>query len=220
MNEKQKLDELYAEIALCEVYADRPKGDVCLLAVSKTYEKEQIEPYLMLGHQNFGENRVQESLGKWPDLLEKYPQTRLHLIGPLQSNKAAQAVKLFDSIHTLDRVSLVDEIANQEQKQGKVLQKFIQVNVGDEAQKAGVALSELEALFVYATQKSALDICGFMCIPPFENNPSPYFALLAKLAKEFGLPCLSMGMSADFRQAITLGATHIRVGSVLFGKRV
>jgi hypothetical protein len=201
------------------VHARRDRGDVTLVAVSKTYAADAIEPAITAGQRIFGENRVQEAKAKWPPLRERYGDLELHLIGPLQSNKTREAVALFDAIHTLDRVSLAAALAREIEKQGRSPRLFVEVNTGAEAQKAGV-LPEDTDLFVRACRDTyGLTVSGLMCIPPAAEPPAPHFALLAKIARRNGLPMLSMGMSADFTTAIEFGATHVRVGSAIFGAR-
>jgi pyridoxal phosphate enzyme (YggS family) len=199
------------------------RSDVTLIAVSKTMPAERIAPVLEAGQVAFGENYVQEAAGKWPELKALGHRVELHLIGPLQSNKARQAVGLFDVIHTLDRASLArelaKEIARERDMTGRVPRLLVQVNTGEEPQKGGVAPAELPAFLDLCREAHGLAIAGLMCIPPVEDPPSPHFALLATLAKAHGLPLLSMGMSSDFEQAIMLGATHVRVGSAIFGAR-
>lgn len=207
------------EIAFAVDKEGRNAVDVNLVVVSKTFAGEDIEPILAQGARVFGENRVQEAQGKWPDLCEKYENVELHLIGPLQSNKTAEAVALFDVIHTIDRKKIADTIAAEQVKQDKQLKLFIQVNIGDEPQKSGIALAELAAFYEYCTDEKGLNIIGLMCIPPAQHDSGPYFALLHKHAKQLNLKELSMGMSADFKTAIRLGATYIRVGSAIFGQR-
>jgi pyridoxal phosphate enzyme (YggS family) len=204
--------------AVCKNY-DRDEKAVTLIGVSKTFSQEAIRPFLKAGLQDFGENRVQESLAKWPELKKKYPTVRLHLIGPLQSNKAAEAVGLFDVIHTVDRPKIARVLGQEMERQQRVLPCFLQVNIGDEPQKAGVSLDDLNDLYDYAVKKCGLEITGLMCIPPVDKEPYPYFALLKQKADILGVKHLSMGMSSDYDQAIAMGATHIRVGSALFGQR-
>lgn len=195
----------------------REPDAVTLIAVSKTHPAEAIEPLLAIGQRDFGENRVQETAAKWPALRERYPDTRLHLIGQLQSNKADEAVALADAIHAVDRLSLVAALARAMDKAGRRPACFIQVNIGDEAQKGGCAVADLPALLGEA--RGVLPVAGLMCLPPADVEAAPYFALLAKLARDHGLDGLSMGMSDDFETAAMLGATHVRVGSALFGAR-
>ena len=194
-------------------------GDTVLIAVSKTFDAEHILPALKAGHRVFGENRVQESQGKWPGLKKTYPDTELHLIGPLQSNKAADAVALFDVIHTVDREKIAKALAAEMKKQNRRLPVFIQVNTGSEPQKAGVLPTEADAFIANCVQEIGLNVIGLMCIPPFEEDPAPHFTKLREIAKKHSLPHLSMGMSSDFEVALTHGATHIRVGSAIFGGR-
>ncbi len=193
-----------------------------LIAVSKTHPAERIEPLLEQGQRVFGENRVQEAQGKWPALREAYPDAELHLIGQLQSNKADDAVELFDCIHSLDRPSLLKALKKAMDKAGKRVPCFVQVNIGDEEQKGGVAIADLPD-FLARVREAGIPLAGLMCLPPADIEPAPFFAFLAKLADENGLGSprigLSMGMSGDYETAIMLGATHIRVGTALFGKR-
>ena len=187
--------------------------------MSKTFDAEHILPALQAGHRVFGENRVQESLSKWPALKETYSDTELHLIGPLQSNKAADAVALFDVIHTVDREKIAKALATEMKKQERRLPVFIQVNTGSEPQKAGVLPKDADAFIAACVQEIGLDVIGLMCIPPFDEDPVPHFMLLQELAKKHALPHLSMGMSSDFELALKYGATHVRVGSAIFGGR-
>jgi len=188
-----------------------------LIAISKTHPAEAIEPLIVAGQRVFGENRVQEAQGKWPALRERYPDIRLALVGQLQSNKAADAVALFDEIHSVDRASLIVALAKA-MESGRRPDCFVQVNIGDEPQKGGCAIADLPGLLAEA-RAAGLPIVGLMAVPPLEVEPAPYFALLAKLARDNGLTGLSMGMSGDYPTAVTLGATHVRVGSALFGAR-
>lgn len=212
------LDAIRAGIAQAAKTAGRAPGDVTLIAVSKTHDAPAIEPLLAAGHRVFGENRVQEAAAKWPALRAAYPDVALHLVGQLQSNKADEAVALFDAIHSVDRPSLVAALAKAMDKAGRRPVCFVQVNIGDEAQKGGCAIDDLPGLLGQA-KAVGLPIAGLMCVPPADVEPAPYFALLAKLARDHGLDRLSMGMSADYPTAVTLGATHVRVGSALFGAR-
>jgi pyridoxal phosphate enzyme (YggS family) len=205
-------------IARAAVIAGRKPAEVTLIAVSKTHPVEAIEPLLEQGQRVFGENRVQEAAEKWPALRERYPDVALHLIGQLQSNKAADAVALFDSIHAVDRPSLVKALGKAMDESGRRPDCFLQVNIGDEPQKGGCAIAELPAL-LEAARTAGLPVAGLMCLPPADVEPAPYFALLAKLARDHGLTELSMGMSDDFETAVTIGATHVRIGSALFGAR-
>lgn len=198
--------------------AQRRAGDVCLIAVSKTHEADAIRPLITAGQRHFGENRVQEAAAKWPALRAETPGVTLHLIGQLQSNKAEDAVALFDAIHSVDRPSLVAALGKACAKAGRQPQLFVQVNVGDEAQKGGCAIADLPAL-LDAAKNAGLAIDGLTAIPPADIEPAPYFALLDELAERHGLPLRSMGMSGDFETAVMLGATHVRVGTALFGER-
>ncbi|WP_299783928.1 YggS family pyridoxal phosphate-dependent enzyme [uncultured Marivita sp.] len=213
------LTDITARIAKAAREADRDPADVTLIAVSKVQPNERVEAVLKEGHRSFGENRVQEAAGKWPDFRETYDGIDLHLIGPLQSNKARQAFELFDVIHTLDRPKLAKTFARLAQEMGHCPPLFIQVNTGEEPQKAGIAPADTDA-FVEECRALDLPVQGLMCIPPVDETPSLHFALLRKLADRNGLSQMSMGMSDDFEQAIAFGATHIRVGSALFGARV
>jgi PLP dependent protein len=208
-----------AEIAEACKLAGRERGSVELVAVSKTFDRTAIEPVLRAGQRCFGENRVQEAKAKWPDILRAHPGTTLHLIGPLQSNKAKDAVALFDAIHSVDRPSICEALAKEIEKQGRHPTLFVQINTGDEPQKAGVSPAEADAFIARCRSDFGLTISGLMCIPPVDEAPAPHFALTAKIAARNGLKSLSMGMSADFQTAIRLGATHVRVGSAIFGAR-
>jgi len=199
--------------------AGRAVSDISLIAVSKVQPLDRIEAVLDAGHRIFGENRVQEAQGKWPALKERFPGVALHLIGPLQSNKARSAMELAEAIHTVDRPKLVTTLARLAQELGRCPELFVQVNTGAEPQKAGVLPAEADAL-VAACRSEDLPVAGLMCIPPVDEAPSLHFALLARIAERNGLSGLSMGMSADFEPAIALGATHVRVGSAIFGERV
>ncbi len=213
------LSAIQTNIARMCAIAGRAGDAVQLVAVSKTHGAEAIMPLLEAGQRVFGENRVQEAQGKWPALKAEFPDIELHLIGPLQSNKAADAVALFDVIETLDRDSLVAALAKEMHKQNKHPKLFVQVNTGEEPQKAGLPPRDVAAFVELCRTNYGLSIEGLMCIPPAEQLAAPHFALLQKMAGELGLPLLSMGMSADYEQAIMLGATHVRVGSALFGAR-
>ena len=206
-------------IAAAERAAGREPGSVTLVAVSKTFGAPVIRPLIEAGHRVFGENRVQEAQAKWPALRERYPQVALHLVGQLQSNKADEAVALFDAIHSLDRPSLVPALARAMDKAGRQVPCFVQVNIGAEEQKGGVALAGLPALLAEA-RAAGMPLAGLMCVPPLDIEPAPFFALLDKLARDHGLEGRSMGMSSDFETAVMLGATHVRVGTALFGTRV
>ena len=192
---------------------------VTLIAVSKTFDAEAIEPVIAAGHKVFGENRVQEAKAKWPALKAAHPDIELHLIGPLQSNKAKEAVALFDAIHTLDRPSLCSALAKEITRQNRRPLLFAEINTGAEAQKAGVLPEEADAFLRACRGDYGLEISGLMCIPPIEEAPAPHFALTAKIARRNGLKLLSMGMSADYALAVQFGATHVRVGSAIFGER-
>jgi len=217
-NPAQRLADIRTEMAKAGKIAQRSPDDVALIAVSKTRSADEIRPLLEAGHRHFGENRVQEAATKWPELRAAYPDIQLHLIGQLQSNKADDAVALFDCIHSLDRMSLLTALSKAMNKAGKQLPCFIQVNIGEEEQKGGCAIAELPEL-LDAAKVEGIDVIGLMCIPPADVEPAPYFALLAELAARHGLEQLSMGMSDDFATAIQLGSTHIRVGTALFGAR-
>lgn len=206
-------------VARAEKEAGRPAGSVELVAVSKTFEADSIRPVLEAGQRVFGENRVQEAQGKWPVLRETFPGITLHLIGPLQSNKAADAVAFFDVIETVDREKIAAELAKEIARQNKAPRLYVQVNTGLEEQKAGVDPREAAAFVARCRETHGLAIEGLMCIPPFDQPPGPHFALLEKLAKEADVEKLSMGMSADFEKAIPFGATSVRVGSAIFGVR-
>ncbi|KXG85722.1 YggS family pyridoxal phosphate-dependent enzyme [Agrobacterium bohemicum] len=199
--------------------AGRKAGSVSLVAVSKTFDGDAIQPVIDCGQRTFGENRVQEAQGKWPALKEKTAGIELHLIGPLQSNKAADAVALFDVIETVDREKIAKALAEEVKKQGRALRFYVQVNTGLEPQKAGIDPRETVAFVAMCRDELALNVEGLMCIPPADENPGPHFALLAKLAGECGLEKLSMGMSGDFETAVEFGATSVRVGSAIFGTR-
>lgn len=214
-----RLTEVQARIAAAAREANRDPASVHLVAVSKTFGADDIRPVIEAGQRVFGENRVQEAAGKWPALRERFPDLEVHLIGPLQSNKAREAVALFDVFHAIDRAKIAEAIAAEMARQSKSMKLFIQVNTGEEPQKAGVLPKEAEALVRLCREQLKLPVCGLMCIPPVDDEPALHFAFLAKLAREFGLPELSMGMSADFETAIALGATYVRVGSQIFGHR-
>ena len=199
--------------------ARRDRASVTLIAVSKTFNADAIAPVIGAGQRVFGENRVQEAKAKWPGLMSAFPGIVLHLIGPLQSNKAKEAVALFDAIHSVDRPSVCEALAKEIVSQNRRPQLFVQLNTGEEPQKAGVAPAEADAFIASCREKYGLEISGLMCIPPVDDAPAPHFALTAKIAARNGLKNLSMGMSADFATAIQFGATHIRVGSAIFGVR-
>jgi pyridoxal phosphate enzyme (YggS family) len=213
------LDHVRAEIARACREADRAAESVTLVAVSKTFEAEAIEPAIAAGQRVFGENRVQEAKRKWPPLLERDQGIELHLIGPLQSNKAKEAVALFDAIHSVDRESLCEALAKEISKQARNPLLFVQINTGAEPQKAGVLPEQADGFLRSARERFGLTIAGLMCIPPLEEPPGAHFALTATIAKRNGLKLLSMGMSADFATAIAMGATHVRIGSAIFGTR-
>ena len=214
----ERLAAVRAAITRAAVLARRPAEEVTLVAVSKTHPAEAIRPLIEAGQRVFGENRVREAQIKWPALKAEYPDVRLHLIGRLQSNKAEDAVALFDAIHSVDRPSLVAALGAAMERSGRRPDCFIQVNIGEEPQKGGCAPAELPAL-IEQCAAAGLPLAGLMATPPLELEPAPYFALLAKLARRHGLPGLSMGMSADYETAVTIGATHVRVGTALFGER-
>ena len=213
------LEQVRAEIARACRDAGRDVAAVTLVAVSKTFGPEAIAPVIAAGQRVFGENRVQEAKGKWPPLLERHAGIQLHLIGPLQSNKAKEAVALFDAIHSVDRPSLCAALAKEIAAQNRHPQLFVQINTGEEPQKAGIAPGEADAFVAACRKDYGLEISGLMCIPPVDEAPGPHFALTAKIAARNGLANLSMGMSADFATAIQFGATHVRVGSAIFGHR-
>jgi pyridoxal phosphate enzyme (YggS family) len=213
------LAEINARIRAAELAADRPTGSVRLIAVSKTVDAALIRPVIQAGQLDFGENWVQEAKGKWPVLKKETPGLALHLIGPLQSNKAREAVALFDVIHTVDRDRLATALAVEIGRAGRSPRLLVQVNTGSEAQKAGVVPEDADAFVGRCREVHGLTIDGLMCIPPLGEAPAPHFALLAKIAKRLGLKSLSMGMSGDFETAIAFGATDIRVGSAIFGER-
>ena len=214
-----RLENVRGEIAKAARVASRDPASVTLVAVSKTFGAEEIEPVLDAGHLVFGENRVQEAKAKWPPLRALYPGLELHLIGPLQSNKAREAVALFDAIHTIDRPKIAGAIAEEMAKQGRGLKLFVEINTGGELQKAGVLPEEADQFLAQCRSEFGLTIAGLMSIPPAEEAPAPHFALLHKIAKRNGLANLSMGMSADFASAISFGATHVRIGTAIFGER-
>jgi len=213
------LEHVRAELARACRDARRDPAEVTLVAVSKTFGADAIEPVIAAGQRVFGENRVQEAKAKWPPLLSKHAVIELHLIGPLQSNKAKEAVALFDAIHSVDRASLCEALAKEIEKQQRHPILFAEINTGAESQKAGVLPQDADAFLAACREKYGLKISGLMCIPPLDEAPGPHFALTAKIAKRNDLKLLSMGMSADFATAIALGATHIRVGSAIFGER-
>ncbi|MEL6518449.1 MAG: YggS family pyridoxal phosphate-dependent enzyme [Pseudomonadota bacterium] len=213
------LSEITTRIAAAEAKAGRASGSTTLIAISKVQPLERVDAVLSQGHRIFGENRVQEAAGKWPDFRQRYEGINLHLVGPLQSNKTRQAMELFDAIHTVDRPKLAKSIARIAQEIGTCPDVFLQINTGEEPQKAGALPADADALVAEARALD-LPVKGLMCIPPIDEEPSLHFALLAKIAERNGLAGLSMGMSGDFESAIALGATHVRVGSAIFGARV
>lgn len=218
MQADDSLAAIRGRIAHAAKLARRDAADVTLIAVSKTHPAEAIAPLLAAGQRDFGENRVQEAQAKWPALKEQYPDARLHLIGQLQSNKAAEAVALADVIHAVDRMSLVTALAKAMDAQDRRPACFLQVNIGAEPQKGGCGIAEVPALLA-AARAADLPIIGLMCLPPAGVEAAPYFALLAKMARDHGISGLSMGMSDDFETAVMIGATHVRIGSALFGAR-
>lgn len=218
-NASQRLAAVRGAIERAEADAGRARGSAQLIAVSKTFPAEDAEALIRAGQRVFGENRVQEAKGKWPALKDAHPDVALHLIGPLQSNKTKEAVALFDAIHTVDREKIAASIAAECAAQGRNPLLFVQVNTGEEPQKAGISPREAIAFVTRCREVHGLKIEGLMCIPPVEDAPGPHFALLKTLAAEAGVPGLSMGMSADFEIAVGFGATHVRVGSALFGTR-
>jgi pyridoxal phosphate enzyme (YggS family) len=199
--------------------ARRDRASVTLIAVSKTFEADAIVPVIEAGQRVFGENRVQEAKAKWPELISAHPGATLHMIGPLQSNKAREAVALFDAIHSVDRSSICEALAREISSQSRQPELFVQINTGEEPQKAGIVAAEADGFIAACREKYGLSISGLMCIPPVDEAPAPHFALTAKIAARNGLKNLSMGMSADFAIAIQFGATHVRVGSAIFGHR-
>jgi len=213
------LSKVRDEIARACAEARRDPAAVTLVAISKIFGTEAIEPIIAAGQRVFGENRVQEAKAKWPALKERYPGIELHLVGPLQSNKAKGAVALFDAIHSVDRASLAEALSKEIAKQGRTPTLFVEVNTGAEPQKAGVLPEETDAFLTRCSESYGLAISGLMCIPPAHEPPAPHFALTAKIARRNGLALLSMGMSADFLVAIEFGATHVRVGTAIFGER-
>ena len=213
------LARVRAEIARACAEAKRDSASVTLVAISKTFGAEAIEPVLSQGHRVFGENRVQEARAKWPPLRERYPDVQLHLVGPLQSNKAKEAVQFFDAIHAVDRPSLCAALAKEIDKQARAPVLFVEINAGAEPQKSGVLPEAADAFLEQCRGTYGLAIAGLMCIPPLNEAPAPHFALTAKIAARNGLKLLSMGMTADFALAIRFGATHVRVGTAIFGAR-
>jgi pyridoxal phosphate enzyme (YggS family) len=214
-----RLEQVRARICEAAESCGRTGDDITLVAVSKTHPVDRIAAALAAGHRVFGENRVQEAWSKFPDLKAEHPDLALHLIGPLQTNKARDAVRLFDVIETLDRPKLARSLAGEMDKQDRRPLCFVEVNTGEEPQKSGILPGETDAFVALARDELGLPVAGLMCIPPFDEEPSPHFALLREIAKRNDLPCLSMGMSGDFEIAIRFGATHVRVGTAIFGPR-
>lgn len=214
-----RLDAVRADIDRACRDAGRAPGSVALVAVSKTFGADAIEPVIRAGQRLFGENRVQEAKAKWPPLQAQYPDIELHLIGPLQSNKAREAVALFDAIHSLDRPSLAEALAKEIARQGRTPLLFVEINTGGEPQKAGVLPEQADAFLRDCKDKYGLRVSGLMCLPPADEPPGPHFALTAKIARRNELNLLSMGMSADFDAAIAMGSTHVRIGTAIFGAR-
>lgn len=219
MSVTQNLASVLADLRAAEKAARRAAGSVALVAVSKTHPAEAIVPVIAAGQRKFGENKVQEAQAKWPALKAAHPGIELHLLGPLQSNKTADAVALFDVIQSVDREKIAREIAREIGKQGRTPRLYVQVNTGAEPQKAGIAPEETAAFVALCRDELGLTIDGLMCIPPVEDNPGPHFALLAKIARDCGVASLSMGMSSDYETAVAFGATEVRVGTAIFGAR-
>ncbi len=218
-NIADNLSEVRINCEKSAAVSKRKPDAVTLIAVSKTFDSNEIRPALIEGQRVYGENRVQEAQGKWPELKQDFNDVELHLIGPLQSNKAGDAVGLFDVIHTVDREKIASALAKEMKKQNRKVSLFIQVNTGSEPQKAGIEPENAEAFHNLCREKYGLEFSGLMCIPPVNENPGPHFALLRKLAQKLDLTALSMGMSSDYETAIEMGATHVRVGSAIFGSR-
>ncbi len=216
---KSRLSKVEENIARAAKLSGRRREDVALIAISKTHDASAILPLLEAGQRRFGENRVQEAMVKWPDLLADYPETELHLVGQLQSNKAEDAVAIFDVIHSVDRQSLITAICNAQTKRGRRPRCFVQVNIGNEPQKGGCLVGNLSTVIAQA-RIAGLDLVGLMAVPPADVEAAPYFALLAKLARDHDLVGLSIGMTGDYETAVMMGATHVRIGSALFGARV
>ena len=213
------IDKILSKVEKAAKKAGRNKDDVKVIAISKVQPLERIERVLNRGHRIFGENRIQDSLNKWPSLIEKYGKIELHLVGALQTNKVKEAVRFFNVIHSIDREKLVFKLEVEAQKLGSCPELFIQVNTGNELQKAGVSLEYLEGLFNLAKERYSLPVVGLMCLPPIEDSPLIHFEKLSKLSKGLGLSRISMGMSSDFEDAIQAGSTDVRIGSALFGPR-
>ncbi len=214
-----ELAHVRQRIAAAALAAGRDPHSIALIAVSKTFGPVDIQPVIAAGQRVFGENRVQEAKAKWPELKSKTPDIELHLIGPLQSNKAGDAVALFDAIHSIDRPKIAEALAAEMKRQKRNLKLFIQINTGDENQKSGIAPAGADQFIEYCKTLLGPAICGLMCIPPADQEPEPHFWLLAQIAARHRLSCLSMGMSGDYETAIRCGATHVRVGSAIFGSR-
>ncbi|MDE0112418.1 MAG: YggS family pyridoxal phosphate-dependent enzyme [Albidovulum sp.] len=212
------LEEIKARIAKAEAESGRKQGAAHVVAVSKLQPLDRIEAVLKGGHRLFGENRVQEAAGKWPKFKERYPDAELHLVGPLQTNKARQAMELFQAVHSVDRIKIARRLAGLAQERGDCPEIFVQVNTGEEPQKSGVAPLEADR-FIAEVRSLDLPLAGLMCIPPQDEEPALHFGLLASIAKRNGIGNLSMGMSGDFESAIRLGATHVRIGTAIFGSR-
>ena len=219
MNQPDGISGVRAAIARACREAGREPASVTLVAVSKTFAADAIEPVIAFGQHVFGENRVQEAKAKWPPLRARYPGIELHLVGALQSNKAKEAVSLFDAIHSVDRASLAEALGKEMAKQGQRPLLFVEINTGAEPQKSGVLPQDADAFLSACRDRYGLVVSGLMCIPPFDEAPAPHFALTAKIARRNGLSLLSMGMSADYATAIAFGATHVRVGTAVFGQR-
>ena len=219
MSDRPGLEQVLAEIAVAAAQAKRHPNDVQLTVASKTQPPERIRLLLEQGHRLFGENRVQEAQAKWPQLRSDFPGVELHMIGPLQSNKAEDAIRLFDVIETLDRISLARALAKGMEKTGKCIRLFAEVNIGNEPQKAGIPVLETDAFIARCRNEFGMQVEGLMCIPPAGQPAAPYFSRLAEIAASNGISVLSMGMSADFKEAIAAGATHVRVGTAVFGQR-
>jgi PLP dependent protein len=219
MSGPEGLSKVRGEIARACRDAGRDPTSVTLVAVSKTFAAAAIEPMIAAGQRVFGENRVQEAKAKWPPLLARHPGTELHLVGALQSNKAKDAVKLFEAIHSVDRASLAEALGKEIARQSRRPLLFVEINTGAEAQKAGVLPQDADAFLTACRDRYGLAISGLMCIPPHDEAPAPHFALTAKIARRNGLSLLSMGMSADYTTAIAFGATHVRIGTAMFGAR-
>lgn len=215
---KQRLGDVRAAMAKAAKTAGRNPADISLIAISKMHDADAIRPLIAAGQRIFGENRVQEAQGKWPALIEETPDIELHLVGQLQSNKAEDAVRLFDALHSVDRLSLIEALGKAQTKVGRHPRVYVQVNIGEEDQKGGCAATEVPTLLA-AARAAGLNVVGLMAVPPADTEAAPYFALLAKMARENGLDQLSMGMSGDFEAAIMLGATQVRIGTALFGAR-